>query len=1090
MASPAPELHDSSNNNAGTNLEYSPESSRANNDAGFDSRTSPTPLVGNESNSSPTPAPSIFKRTWSKLGINGTVAALVFKGALAPLIATAIYQRKSVADIYINFGYLIIVVSILAVTILPRGKFMMNMSISVLLTCVAMAMVLLGQYAGVKARQNTTPVGASPDIALGYNSSAAAVNALFLMLNLFLINTLRAARPMFNIPAVGYNIFVLLGFTYGPQMTTVASSVKFSRQLFYSFLTGQAIGTGVSLLVFPISSRKVFFGEAAGFLQSCRGLLKAQTEFVEALEYSQMECAPRPNTRLSLGVEPETSHIRNNQPEESENKHLYNQRAASLKSSSAALLALGGKLREDVVFAKQEIAFGHFKSKHIHEMHRLFMNILVPIMGFSTITDISERMNRSFCMDEQWLEELDSPEFSQTQGSQEGSQEERGSESVEWSELIRPLHASLQPFVEVLDNSILHVLILLKFVPNPNRAKPKPKRPGADGASSNRDVEKGVDGLNPGDIGFGDYLSKTIDRYRAERTENLKTWAAERGHSSIFQDIRGRSHLPPDPNQEMNGHHETSREKRFSERLHVIFYVEYLIYTVSKGILAVVRCAESRVEDGTLTKRRFIFPSLKTITKLVKGLIRGEYLNPGIDKISSMGASVQNVSLGHSLQAPKDPEHLPPKNSWQALGDRMRVIPQFFGSSPVKFGARVAIASMSIGIMAFLHQTHLFFIGQRVVWGIVIICLGMNPTTGSAIFTMITNLGTTVLATVAAFINWYIVGQNTAGIIVFLFLFLMIYFYFLVKYPRFLVAIASGAITHVLIVGYELQVRVEGRKAATATGQVFYEIYLLAPYRLLAVAGGVVVAYVFTVFPVPITEGFVLRKDLGSSLFLLANYVSSTTSTVDHRLQDREGDMSLCSSPGRKLEKSRQDLLEKQLSLQNSMRRNLSFMDWGLNFGGEFPKEIYTTIIDEIQNIVNYLALIGFASKTFIAARKESPSPVWLTEFAKSRPETSMQAHKTTSLLILLSASIKNGKPLPPYLEVPTDSHLSEQVHGDKADNITFQNLNEPGFRALAVIKLAQSSVADSLIRIVEPVRELVGEVDFSYHIVDSNEQM
>ena len=144
----------------------------------------------------------------------------------------------------------------------------------------------------------------------------------------------------------------------------------------------------------------------------------------------------------------------------------------------------------------------------------------------------------------------------------------------------------------------------------------------------------------------------------------------------------------------------------------------------------------------------------------------------------------------------------------------------------------------------------------------------------------------------------------------------------------------------------------EGIKAATATGQVFYKIYLLAPYRLLAVGGGVIIAYVFTIFPVPITEGSVLRRDLGDSLYLLANYVSSTTSTVDHRLQDKEGDMSLASSPGRRLEKSRQDLLQKELALLNSMKRNLTFMAWGPNFGGDFPKEIYTSIIDEIQKYV------------------------------------------------------------------------------------------------------------------------------------------
>lgn len=141
----------------------------------------------------------------------------------------------------------------------------------------------------------------------------------------------------------------------------------------------------------------------------------------------------------------------------------------------------------------------------------------------------------------------------------------------------------------------------------------------------------------------------------------------------------------------------------------------------------------------------------------------------------------------------------------------------------------------------------------------------------------------------------------------------------------------------------------EGTKAATGTGQVFYEIYLLATYRLLAVAGGVVIAYIFTIFPIPVTEGYVLRRGLGDSLSLLANCVSSTTSTVDHRLQGKEGDMSLHSSPGWVLEKSRHDILEKQFALLTSMRRNLSFMDWGLSCGGDFPKQAYSSIMDEIQ---------------------------------------------------------------------------------------------------------------------------------------------
>jgi hypothetical protein len=138
-------------------------------------------------------------------------------------------------------------------------------------------------------------------------------------------------------------------------------------------------------------------------------------------------------------------------------------------------------------------------------------------------------------------------------------------------------------------------------------------------------------------------------------------------------------------------------------------------------------------------------------------------------------------------------------------------------------------------------------------------------------------------------------------------------------------------------------------KQYTATGQSYYPLCELAPYRLLVVGGGCLVAYIWTVFPVPITEGSVLRKYLGGSLFLLANYVSAVTSTVDQRLMQKEGDMSLRSSPGWKLEKLRLKVLGKQLALLNSMKQNLAFMAWEPALGGDFPKKTYKAIIDEVQ---------------------------------------------------------------------------------------------------------------------------------------------
>jgi hypothetical protein len=80
---------------------------------------------------SPNSKPSLLKRSWQKLGITPLVTMFMVKGMVAPTIALAIYQRPSVAANYLNFGFVMIVISITTVPILPRGQFIMNLIISV-----------------------------------------------------------------------------------------------------------------------------------------------------------------------------------------------------------------------------------------------------------------------------------------------------------------------------------------------------------------------------------------------------------------------------------------------------------------------------------------------------------------------------------------------------------------------------------------------------------------------------------------------------------------------------------------------------------------------------------------------------------------------------------------------------------------------------------------------------------------------------------------------------------------------------------------------------------------------------------------------
>jgi len=149
--------------------------------------------------------------------------------------------------------------------------------------------------------------------------------------------------------------------------------------------------------------------------------------------------------------------------------------------------------------------------------------------------------------------------------------------------------------------------------------------------------------------------------------------------------------------------------------------------------------------------------------------------------------------------------------------------------------------------------------------------------------------------------------------------------YFFLKYPRFIAVWLVSIVTEVLIIGYELQVRKIGIAASTRSGQPYYPIYELAPYRLACVAGGSFVAFIWTIFPYPLSDRSWLRKDLGSTLYLLANYYSVIHSTIDARLHDTEGDMEVKDSPGRKLEKVRYKIFGKLLLLLPSLQRKHLF---------------------------------------------------------------------------------------------------------------------------------------------------------------------
>ena len=74
--------------------------------------------------------------------------------------------------------------------------------INVIAICLAASINLLALYTVTQARANTTLAGQPLQ---GYNSSASAVCAIWLMVQVYAVNVLRATGPTFQFPAILYS---------------------------------------------------------------------------------------------------------------------------------------------------------------------------------------------------------------------------------------------------------------------------------------------------------------------------------------------------------------------------------------------------------------------------------------------------------------------------------------------------------------------------------------------------------------------------------------------------------------------------------------------------------------------------------------------------------------------------------------------------------------------------------------------------------------------------------------------------------------------------------------------------------------------
>ena len=232
-----------------------------------------------------------------------------------------------------------------------------------------------------------------------------------------------------------------------------------------------------------------------------------------------------------------------------------------------------------------------------------------------------------------------------------------------------------------------------------------------------------------------------------------------------------------------------------------------------------------------------------------------------------------------------------------------------------------------------------------------------------------------------------------------------------------------------------------------------------------------------------------MRKNVGSTLYLLAKFHSAMYETVRLRIQEDGLDMKSKEGPARQLDKARNKLFAKSQLLIQSLRSQATFTKWDIAIGGQFPIYQYQKLIHHLSSMLSFISLVSLASSTFSDIQDEREKRLeWLDSFRKVARSADVVSQQVTTLLCLLSASITNENPLPPYLKIPEPWALSDRMDDVDKDILSLRHIAEPGYATFAVIQIGIRCMMDDLEQIMNGVKELVGELDFSYRLTSAED--
>lgn len=266
--------------------------------------------------------------------------------------------------------------------ILPLGQHLELMLQQFVSVCLASALTLLELYCVIKARNATTPTSPAPPPpppgaampSVPYNSSAAAVAGVWLVLLVFGVGFVRSAKPALMMPCINFTVVAVVTSSVAPTLPNMSAATDFASRMLTVNVIGLALSFAVGVFVLPSTNRKAFQKDACDLaerIEQCLAvrlaILKDDADWIEA----QGAMGPPSNEQYLSRCR--TTH-------------------QSIASSTSAMLSVLSKMQLDLSYIGKEWAVSHVSNEDLEQVHLLLLDIVKSLVGLMSSMDGVSRL--------------------------------------------------------------------------------------------------------------------------------------------------------------------------------------------------------------------------------------------------------------------------------------------------------------------------------------------------------------------------------------------------------------------------------------------------------------------------------------------------------------------------------------------------------------------------------------------------------------------------------------------------------------------------------------------------------------------------